>query len=322
MAAATNDFQLGFRLDPPKSEAANMATLTPKPLGDKLREVRTQLGLSIPDMAAKLKIAPNTLGSYEREERSLPQPEFLADFATVTGADLAALLEARLAASERSVQFQAALRRIRDASSAVARFALRRSGISAADAADLQQAAFHRGLDEEALEREFGLRYPINKALQERAAYISDFVYIPLYDMRGRGESVTARAGEKVTRGNGDIAPRALAFNHAWVRQALHMAPDDLRLIFVETDSEEPDLRPGDIIVVDYTDTKASREGIYVISMDGAILIKRLQRLPGGIVKVTSKNAAYEPFTVAASDLETHAHFSILGRVVIGCRRF
>lgn len=305
-----------------------MPALTPKPLGDLLRKVRTGVGLSIPDMAAKLKVAPNTLGSYEREERSLPDPEFLAVFARVTDTDLADLLEARLAASEHSKEFMAALRRIREASNAVARFALRRSGISAGDAAQLQQVAFARGLDADALEHEFGARYPVNKALQERAGYVIresvGYVYIPKYDVAARGDGVSAGAEKSVTVGDGGAPVDALALSDAWIRQSLHMAPDDLRLIYVETDSEEPDLRSGDIVVVDYTDTAGRREGIYVISMDGAILIKRLQRLPGGVVKVTSRNAAYEPFTVAAAELETHAHahFSILGRVILGCRRF
>lgn len=287
-----------------------MPGITPKPLGDRLREVRTSLGLSIPDMAAKLGIAPNTLGSYEREERALPDPEFLAKFAQVTGAELAMLLEARLAASEHSEQFKAALRRISDASSAVARFALRRSIISSRDAAELQQAAFNRGLDAEALEREFGARYPINKALQDRAGY----VYIPLYDI--------TRPEQNVTAAHSGRASNTLAFNQDWLEHALHMAPDDLRLIYVEGDSMEPDLRAGDIILIDNTDTTASREGIYVISMGGALLFKQLQRLPGGMVKIISRNQAYEPFTVPAANLGKDGEISIVGRVVVTCRRF
>jgi phage repressor protein C with HTH and peptisase S24 domain len=291
-----------------------MPALTPKPLGDRLRKVRTSLGLSIPDMAAKLGVAPNTLGSYEREERALPELEFLAKFAEVTGDELALLLEARLAASERSEQFKAALHRIREASSAVARFAIKRSGIPSRDAATLQQTAFERGLDAEALEREFGARYPVNKALQDRAGY----VYIPLYDVA----RVASAAGENVTAADGGAPADAIAFNHEWIRQALHMAPDNLRLIHVEGDSMEPDLRAGDIVLIDHTDTTARREGIYVISMDGALLLKQLQRLPGGLVKLISRNQAYESFTVPAAKLGGHGDISIVGRVVVICRHF
>lgn len=84
----------------------------------------------------------------------------------------------------------------------------------------------------------------------------------------------------------------------------------------------EPDLRAGDIILIDHTDTTARREGIYVIRMDNALLVKQLQRLPGGTVKVMSRNPAYEPFTVAIASLEEHNGFAVIGRVVWACRRF
>jgi phage repressor protein C with HTH and peptisase S24 domain len=309
--APAQDVRLDVRLPAANSDAGDVTAAKPKLLGDLLRSVRSELGLSIPDMAAKLHVDRNTLGSYEREDRALPDVEFLANFSKVTGADLAKLLEARLAASTHSTQFQSALRKIREASGSVARFALRRSGISARDAANLQEAAFERGLDAEGLEREFGPRYPVNKALQDRAGY----AYIPLYD-------ITAGAGKSVTIADGETPVEALAFKHDWIRQTLHVAPDDLRLIYVEGDSMEPDLRAGDIILLDHTDQTARREGIYVIRMDGSLLVKQLQRLPGGVVKVISRNPAYEPFTVAAAQLEEHSEFAVIGRVVWACRRF
>lgn len=288
-----------------------MASVKPKLLGDLMRSVRASLGLSIPELAVQLDIAPNTLGSYEREERALPDVEFLARFSKVTGADLARLLEARLAASEQSPQLNAALKKIKDASQAVAKFAIKRSAISGEDAAHLQVAAYERGLDVEALEVEFGPRYPINQVRQTVAGY----VYIPLYDVK-------AGAGRSVVVDDGEHPVDALAFRDEWIRQTLRVAPNDLRLIYVEGDSMEPDLRSGDIILIDHTDRTARREGIYVIRMDGSLLVKQIQRLPGGIVKVTSRNAAFEPFTVPAAQLEENTEFAIVGRVVWACRRF
>lgn len=49
--------------------------------------------------------------------------------------------------------------------------------------------------------------------------------------------------------------------------------PADLSLIYVEGDSMELDLHAGDIVLLDHTDTRASREGVYVIRMDGALLV-------------------------------------------------
>lgn len=139
------------------------------------------------------------------------------------------------------------------------------------------------------------------------------YVYLPLYDVRA-----AAGGGELVEN---ESVVDVLAFKESWIRQELHASPDDLRLIHVVGDSMEPDLRAGDIILIDHTDQAGSREGVYVIRMDGALLVKQLQRLPGGIVRVISRNQAYEPFSVRTSEINAAAGFAIIGRVVWACRR-
>lgn len=151
---------------------------------------------------------------------------------------------------------------------------------------------------------------PALSAMEPKPGY----VYLPLID-------VSAAAGGGAIVGEGEHAVDALAFKADWIRRELHVAPEDLRLIYVEGNSMEPDLRAGDIILVDHTDTLARREGIYVIRMDGALLVKQLQRLPGGTVKVLSRNPAYEPFAVEVKKLEEPNGFAVLGRVVWACRR-
>lgn len=141
------------------------------------------------------------------------------------------------------------------------------------------------------------------------------YANIPLYDVR-------AKAGNNGTQVGEEKQVNELAFREDWIRRELRVSPKDLRLIHVEGDSMEPDLRSGDIILVDHTDTAARREGVYVIRMDNALLVKALQRLPGGVIKVTSRNPAYDPFSVNAIDVESSEDFSIIGRVVWACRRF
>ena len=81
----------------------------------------------------------------------------------------------------------------------------------------------------------------------------------------------------------------------------------------------EPTLRPGDIILIDKSNSAASRDGIYVIRIDNALLVKRVQRLPGNIIKISSDNPTYEPFEVNAAD--KHEDIAIIGRVVWTGRR-
>jgi phage repressor protein C with HTH and peptisase S24 domain len=47
---------------------------------------------------------------------------------------------------------------------------------------------------------------------------------------------------------------------------------------------------------------------------DGLLQVKRLQRQPKGIIRVTSDNPAYDPFSVNLQDDATD--FAIVGRVV------
>jgi len=282
-----------------------------KYLGDLLRTVRGRTQLSIPAMAEKLGIDKNTLGGYEREER-LPDFEFLAKFSKLTGHDIQKLIEARMRASEHAPAFQAALRSISSATRAVESFWARRSGVDRATLGDMQTAAFNEGLDLDALEDRYGAMYPVpaNVLKQPRPGY----VYLPLKEVEAAAGAGSLIDGERVV----DV----LAFKEEWIRQELHARPVDLDLIYVKGDSMEPDLRAGDIILLDHTDTMARREGVYVIRMDGAVLVKQLQRLPGGVVKVISRNPAYEPFTVTVASIEDPNGFAVIGRVVWACRRF
>jgi len=141
------------------------------------------------------------------------------------------------------------------------------------------------------------------------------YAHIPLFDIR-------ARAGNQGSIVEDERILDALAFKEDWIRQELRVRPDDLRLIYVEGDSMEPVLHAGDIILVDHTDTAARREGIYVLRMDGALLVKQLQRLPGGLLRVMSHNEAYEPFTIKMAELVNGSGMAVIGRVVWACRRF
>ena len=72
-------------------------------------------------------------------------------------------------------------------------------------------------------------------------------------------------------------------------------------------------LSDKDIILVNHGD-REPREGIYVLRLDGQLIVKRVQRLPGAQLRVTSTNPAYEPFTIDLRSLPSD--FDIVGKVV------
>jgi phage repressor protein C with HTH and peptisase S24 domain len=139
------------------------------------------------------------------------------------------------------------------------------------------------------------------------------FVAIPIY------EEVQASAGPGVLPPEVP-AVQVLKFSEEWIRHELRAAPGDLYLISVDGDSMEPTLRAGDVILIDHRVTHPNREGVYILRMDGALLVKRLQFRPGGQIDVISDNAAYSSFSIRLADMEP-LDFAILGKVVWSGRR-
>lgn len=143
--------------------------------------------------------------------------------------------------------------------------------------------------------------------------YVNDeYARIPLFDV-------------KASAGNGFVIHHeeemdALIFKKEWIYNELHSTPANLYLIYVEGESMEPSLRPGDVILVDHTDNVAKRDGIYVIRMGDSLLVKRLQRLPNRVLKVNSDNPDYESFEISL-DVDHGTEFMIIGRVLWSGRR-
>ena len=136
-----------------------------------------------------------------------------------------------------------------------------------------------------------------------------EYIFLPLYDVRAAAGGGALVDTEQLL----DV----LAFKSTWIRAELRANPANLYLIYVEGESMEPTLRPGDLILVDRSE--AIRDGIFVLRLDDGLLVKRLQRLPGNQVKVTSDNPAYEPFTIDLGN--PLPGLAVVGRVVWSGRR-
>lgn len=146
------------------------------------------------------------------------------------------------------------------------------------------------------------------------SADYAGYVAVALYN------GIHAAAGHGAVAGT-ETPDDALMFKEDWIRFELGAKPADLCLIRVSGDSMEPTLRAGDVILVDRRAQQPDREGIYILRMDDMLLVKRLQALPGGVLQVSSDNAAFATWTLKVADLEANA-VHIIGRVVWAGRRF
>jgi phage repressor protein C with HTH and peptisase S24 domain len=115
-----------------------------------------------------------------------------------------------------------------------------------------------------------------------------------------------------------DERPRGhIAFDPSWLRR-LAADPKLLSLIRVEGDSMAPTLADGDEILVDSGDAaERLRDGIYVLRIEDALVVKRVSRNPAGsAISIRSDNDAYPSWP----DCDPAA-VEIIGRVVWVGRR-
>jgi len=116
-----------------------------------------------------------------------------------------------------------------------------------------------------------------------------------------------------------DESPKPyFAFDPVWLKTLTGSPPSRLSVIRVEGDSMAPTLNAGDDILVDLADAgDRLRDGIYVLRVDGALLVKRLAIHPvGRRVTVQSDNPAYGDLPDCGLD-----EIECIGRVVWAGRK-
>ena len=138
----------------------------------------------------------------------------------------------------------------------------------------------------------------------------SDLVSVPWLN-------VGASAGPGAVADN-ERANAHFAFDPKWLRTVGAGDPKRLSIIRVEGDSMEPTLADGDEILVEVAGEKDRlRDGIHVLRMDDALVVKRLALNPAGRrVSITSDNPAYPSWP----DCPIKS-VEIVGRVVWAGRR-
>lgn len=73
--------------------------------------------------------------------------------------------------------------------------------------------------------------------------------------------------------------------------------PAEMHAVAVGGDSMEPDLRSGDIIIVDYSQ-RTPREAVFAFNIEGWALVKRLRLKGDGLAELVSTNPSYPPMAV------------------------
>jgi len=133
----------------------------------------------------------------------------------------------------------------------------------------------------------------------------SEYHEIPHYNIQAAAGSGAIPVNEE------QLKP--LAFRRDWLAKR-HLSPASLVIVDVRGDSMEPKLQDGDLVLVDTSQTDIANGKTYVLRMDGHLLVKNLQRIPHGLVLVSSFNAGFSPYEADLCD--ESLDMAVIGRVV------
>lgn len=105
------------------------------------------------------------------------------------------------------------------------------------------------------------------------------------------------------------------AFRRDWIKKR-GGKPDSMSLIKVSGDSMEPTLFAGDLVLIDHSRTSVPHQGgIYAISIDHEIMIKRIQVLfPQNKLRILSDNTHYDPIEADPDQVKINGKVIWFGR--------
>lgn len=98
----------------------------------------------------------------------------------------------------------------------------------------------------------------------------------------------------------------SIFFTHEGVKRILGKTTTDGVYMFkVPTDSMAPTITQNDIVFIDTNVKEYIGEGVYSFNLNGETYIKRLQRLPTGVIMALSDNPLYHPFEITEDLFDT-----------------
>lgn len=131
----------------------------------------------------------------------------------------------------------------------------------------------------------------------------------PIADETGEGTIMIPRFCLAASAGGGCWPPDdpiidRMVFKQSWIRRmfpAVSLAA--LAVMSVHGDSMSPTLRDGDLMLIDRSVEEIGPEGVYVLTIEGDLYVKRVQREPGQLI-IKSDNAMYRTWEVPRGALE------------------
>ena len=136
-----------------------------------------------------------------------------------------------------------------------------------------------------------------------------DLILLPLVAAR-------LAAGSGSLENGGELVGH-FAFRADWVHRRGN--PEMMVLMRVTGDSMEPEIRHGDMVLIDRDKTQIYGHAFYAVGVNDEIYIKEVETLPGRRLVLRSLNSRYKPIEIdLGGDLADSVR--IIGRVLWWCR--
>lgn len=108
---------------------------------------------------------------------------------------------------------------------------------------------------------------------------------------------------------------RSMLISKRWIRLNVQAtAFEHLALITASGDSMEPTFVDGSVLMVDRGVSTIKLDGVYVLSKQDQLFVKRVQRHLDGTMTIKSDNPSYSPTTLKEVDA---SKLTVLGRVLV-----
>ena len=149
-----------------------------------------------------------------------------------------------------------------------------------------------------------GAQGPIRDTLGNNVN-LSDFIFIPRYKLEAISE-------EKNNESPDNFNNFTVAFNRQWLENHVSTNINQLSVITVKGDAMEGVFNDGDNILVNHANN-TPQDGLYVLRIEDNLTVKRLQIMPGNIVRIISANSAYPAYEVNLRKMS--GDIAVIGRV-------
>ncbi|WP_243544014.1 LexA family transcriptional regulator [Pseudodesulfovibrio tunisiensis] len=136
----------------------------------------------------------------------------------------------------------------------------------------------------------------------------AEFMRVP--KVRAR---LSAGGGSFETRGR---VEGYYSFRSDWLN--MRGNPANMVLMEVVGNSMEPEIKEGDMVLIDQSRIEVLSGGIYAVGVEDTVMVKRVERLPGTLV-LRSDNTDYSPIHLSGDEL---CNVRVIGKVLWVSREY